>query len=211
MNIYDNHISDAILSARLETQLDSTLEQQIDWHIANCSDCAARYRGLRTVRAGLQALRQVMPTRDMRLTIASLRPTSYGQYWIAAALILAGVACLYAGIVIRLPGASGSIADQSISCSGCTPVVRTALVSQPTPTMILPIGSNSATPIATLQPQNTPDISHSSTPLFSTKNILIFAGIIVMLGGTAWISISYLAIAYNGNYHGNRASRRLRY
>ncbi len=101
-----NHLSDELLSERLDGLLDVAAQERVDAHLAECADCAARYAGLRQVQATLRALRQVEDIPDFRLNAQGrprrlrLRPESSRPSRGYVFARMASVAVLVGGVLL---------------------------------------------------------------------------------------------------------------
>jgi hypothetical protein len=167
-----DHLSDELLSERLDGLLDPAAQARAEAHLAQCAACAARYAGLQRVQHELRAMRQVDAVPDFRLTAQGL-PRAFSRLppvaatpvarpafvrvaarLVSAAMLLAGVALIILAIGTTFPQAAPQYSAAESSAAGHTTTGATACGAQcpsaGTPARPVNSGTNSsATPTPT--------------------------------------------------------------
>lgn len=194
-----NHLSDELLSERLDATLDRATTQRIDAHLATCAACSARYAGLKTVRVALQGLRHVEAVPDFRLSargqprrgparraIPAARPmAAWAGRLVSAAVLLCGIVLIAIALQSGggIHGAPTAQSAQSGSYLNC-PSAHCSSSMGGTAPVTLP-GTTRATP--TLQPSmptrsSTPGNTSVNNP-FPWPQVLLALGSILAVGG----------------------------
>jgi predicted anti-sigma-YlaC factor YlaD len=136
-----HHLSDELLSERLDATLTVSQQAAVDAHLAECAECAARYAGLQSVRTALAGLRVVGAVPDFRLTDqgqprrgGTVRPMpitpnpirARGAQWLSAAVMLCGI------VLIALSLGSGTLTPaQEMSAAGASNPYNSSVTCPP--------------------------------------------------------------------------------
>jgi anti-sigma factor RsiW len=205
-----DHLSDELLSAQLDGQLDAATALRVAAHLADCTACAARYADMQEVRAALQTLRQVDAIPDFRLTAKGLprrtpttlpspphRPPAFiGALarGISTAALLMGVlllaVALFSGLGMLAGGhfaAATSEAGQS-AAYGCTNQAKCSNTMHPIPGSTTVVASHATpTPVATTQSPTAPASTATGTATSSPNPLAVPVeaglGLILAIGG----------------------------
>jgi hypothetical protein len=173
------HLSDELLSERLDGLLDAATQTRVDAHLATCANCAARHVGMQQVRATLHALHTVADIPDFRLNAQGqsrrprrypvvLRP-SFGRAvarLVSAAVLLGGLALIVLALNTSashiLTAANASIGAANYSTTGHTAQSHPSCTTPHCPTVAtpLPVGASTAPP-----PTPRPTNATAATPM----------------------------------------------
>lgn len=206
-----DHLSDELLSERLDGQLAPSAQARVDAHLADCAACAARYAGLQGVQRALGALRHVEAVPDFRLTAQGLprtprRPLApvapapnvrpmyvrVAARLVSAAMLLAGIAliALALGTSLTHTAMYNAAASQAAPNRG---TVGAQPCGQHCPGVSTPVRptSGAGNPTATPSPASTatpvPDGTPSQTPVGDTSLPLppleFGLGVVLITGG----------------------------
>ena len=178
-----DHLSDDLLSERLDATVDAPMRARLDAHLATCAECATRFAGLQAVRATLHAMQQVASVPDFRLTPQGqsrravprrTMPPVFGRVSMAR---FASAAVTLCGMFLIALSLSGSLAHyaQSNSSAGssfagatqghCTTVhcPSNSFIGSPSPTSQFGAMQPTAGPYKTVTPTPTEGVINSTS------------------------------------------------
>lgn len=179
------HITNETLSALLDGEVIDAEQRAVTAHLSGCTVCTARLASLRSIKLGLNELRNVQTSRIFVLPKTS-RVLSFSRY-ISAAMLFLGCMILTVGIYTAVFQTIAASTHSSISNSAAvthrgTSVVNVAQPDKPT-----------VTAIASPAPTITPSPDQSPAPLSYQPIWLIAIGLGSIAAGGIWL----VRIRYN--------------